>query len=391
MKKIKILVTVICIISILIILTLCIVKQNDSDNDTISKYCIMVENDTVIEGKEQFQSFFDAYINGEDCTLDIFDVDSFSDGVYTGVSRVFEIKSGNCNYYEIGSEHGKYKAYKNAEFSKSHTFFTKDKPAKSSMPFIALMDGTDYICFSSHDVIYKADFNMDFIENSYENSDKLYDITKADTLIIENGEIKNDENILYDFLKVYFDNRFGFLHISGDNDMVIGKYDYHDTLSIINGEPSTKLDLIISPVWSEQTVTIGLWNGYDGGRIDYNLLKTNYEKAYEKGLFFYGVSTVQTDGTHSQCEKLALLLQKEINANALTDDAHKDESPIFAYVSGNETFVYFYKNPDGTVSDVVKIFFPESYKIETRTTHPFKVSKAVTDAVNDIIKTDTSV
>lgn len=344
-------------------------------NTEKSVYYAMADNMEIINGKDQIQAFFDDYMTGKACTLDIFRVEKIDEnGIAEGTSYVYAMnEDGSGEFYYLAAKNGEYTAYEGARYINENYLYTSDKPLFIGMLRFALFDdgvsifgkGTDIICPDN----YGMDFPLDlsFLQNDYENSDRLYDYTKADVLRVENGVITEGKQELFDFLRLYNSGCAAFLKTEGDTPMFLERSSMSGGLQCFaETEQKHGLVLYMETDALKGTVKIQLKEEQVLGALYKEIVTLDFNEVYNNGLFFdsahiedgYAYLYGQLDEAVMMENTKELIQMLKADPPQFTDATlfEKDHDMLLYFSSGLK--MYLYENENGEYDLTVGLRFP---------------------------------
>lgn len=360
-----------------------VIPSDKNDVAEKKEYFITRKDREVIDGKESLQSFFDDYMNGKACKLDIFEISQLEGNKRIGHSFVIDIDENGTGvtYYQTAAN-AKYTAYPDAEYYYENYAHDLSNPLEiHSLRFAFTEFGIDFISFAYRDSISSEPLDMSFIENSYENGKKVFDESKA-------KKLEEDSEAIYEFLENYYTGSSAFLNF--------GEYRFqHVTYgndSVYKGPQSAYANCVLTMSADRSKGTVDITVNAHGEKL-LDIATLDYNEAIERGIFWHtaflsssysGYSAYHNLDYNERLQKTQSLVQdirKEVTADAeLKTDLYN--VMYYRYLTfATNTTVYIYQNDDGTLWDTLGVSYP-SYP---KSIHAYKVSNELINKINESI------
>ena len=354
-------------------------------------YTVTVSHDgKLIDGKDMLQGFFDDYVSGRMCTLEMVHMDR--PGNYEGLEQgevppsyvaTFVCRENGTVLYKLDQPTGTYGLI---EFAFNEQEF-------DSMKLILDRAQNKYFAqFVSYDGMQiDTPLNLDIITNSHENSVRVYDSEKALPVTVENGRVISGENTISDFFESYIKGHYVSAEINGRTYLYKGKKEGFEIYE--NGE-ETEFSrnyggtADISIINNDYSVGLGImWFGFAADNSSREtVVELDYDEIKRLGILYnsadiilYNISATVSKGVSKD---IAELLTRELKENPPEElKMLPRDNPDYCLKLNDYVKIYAYKDDNGGILDDFSIEYSFGNKMAVRISDNF--IKLVLDLVSD--------
>lgn len=335
-----------------------------STEDTVKTYNVKLSHEgEIIEGKESFQGFFDDYVMGKPCVLEVLYMDrpgsymGLEDGevppLYTQTLVCNTDGTVNCKYDQPEGAYGILEfAFNEHKFDHMKLVLEREQEKY----FLQLIDFDGGI--NDSEILLP----LELIENKHENSDRLYDSAKAEPVSIVSGTVTAGEATLKNFFDSMLKGYYVSAEINGEKfcfkNEKDGFYMYDGSdFQHLGCRPSVTQILA-----SDNNVWIGFISSTDQHT---KIAEISTEEIERLGLLFSTAQIEMLDRSHAANSRIKIKEDGRLtsilmeNAPVLVKSI-LPERPDYYIELNDYVTIYVYRDGNGGISDVFGFYY--SYK-----------------------------
>lgn len=361
----------------------------NSETDEIKTYNVTVSAEgEIIDGKNELQGFFDDYITGKACVLKTTYMDIAADNYHDlpkGEAPPSHIETYTCNadgsaVCELDQPRGSYGiidfAFKERRFNHMKLVLDRERDEY----FAQFTD------FEDNNMDIEINMRLDILENTHQNSDRVYDSAKTEAVVVADGLVTAGEKSLQDF----FDSMIKGYYASADINGVTFQYrNRSDCIFIykdgVETEFSKEFKYICPYISNNRFGMDGKATVFCSTALDAmkEMVTLNFDEIDRLGLLFSAGQIILRDA--NRIKEMTLnddgRLTAELRANPpVGTDTALPEKVDYSITLNSFVSICVYENEDGGVSDVFGFRYP--YDITLRAV---KVSDNFVKIVSELV------